>query len=234
MQSSTKRNERASRPTAPVEAGGSPGLKLATAVGLMVGWLPFAIGEALYGNLDAMDDLSAIAANSTRFGLAAALEFVTALAMIPAVIGMMRLLARRRPVLGALGGVISLAGVVALGAFVELHLLALEMSAPGLDRTAMTEFAATRLSGFGPFAVPVLLVLLMPLGLLLLAVGLKRAKVVSLWAPLLVGVHILIHFGVETELGEAGSHFVLAAALALIGWRVHRMPASEWSGPTPT
>lgn len=234
MQNSTQGNERAPEPTATATAGSRAGLKLITAVSLMVGWLPFAIGEALYGSLDAMDDLSAIAANSTRFGLAAALEFVTALAMIPAVVGMMYLLARRRPMLGAVGGVISLAGVVALGAFVELHLLALEMSAPDLDRAAMTEFAATRLDGFGPFAVPILLVLLMPLGLLLLAIGLKRDNLVTLWAPLLIGVHILIHFGVETELGEAGSHFVLAVALALIGWRVHRMPASVWSGATPT
>lgn len=234
MQNSTQGNERAFQLTAPVKGRSSPGLKSITAAGLMIGWLPFAIGEALYGSLDAMDDLSAIAANSTRFGLAATLQFITALAMIPAVIGMMRLVARRRPVLGAVGGAVSLAGVIALGAFVELHLLALEMSAPGLDRAAMTEFVATRLDGFGPFAVPILLVLLMPLGLLLLAIGLNRAKLVTLWAPLLVGVHILIHFGVETELGEAGSHLVLAVALALVGWRVHRMPASEWNGPTPT
>lgn len=234
MQNSTQANERASQPTAPVKGRTSRGLKTVTVAGLMVGWLPFAVGEALYGNLDAMDDLSAIAANSTRFGFAATLEFITALAMIPAIIGMMYLLARRRPVLGAVGGVISLAGVVALGAFVELHLLALEMSAPGLDQAAMTEFIATRLDGFGAFAVPLLLVLVMPLGLLLLAIGLKRAKLVTLWAPILVGVHILIHFGVETELGEAGSHFVLAAALALIGWRVHRMPTSEWNGSTAT
>ena len=234
MQNSTQHNERASQPTSPAKGGSTPGLKLITAVGLMVGWLPFAIGEALFGSLDAMNDLSAIAANSTRFRVAAALEFVTALPMIPAVIGLMHLLARRKPVLGAVGGVISLAGVVALGAFVELHLLALEMSTPGLNRAAMSEFAAHRLDGFGPFAVPILLVLLMPLGLLLLAIGLKRANLVPLWAPLLVGVHILIHFGVETELGEAGSHFVLAVALALIGWRVHRMSASEWNGPTAT
>jgi hypothetical protein len=73
----------------------------------------------------------------------------------------------------------------------------------------------------------------MTLGLPLLALALRRARVISVLPVVLIIAHAPIHF-MELSWTEVASHLVLAAGVALIGLRILRMTDAEWSAKLAT
>jgi hypothetical protein len=108
-------------------------------------------------------------------------QLVSAACYAPALVGVARLpeAAGRRSLVA--GAVLLLIGAMGSAADAILHLLAVEMVAPGIDRTAMVP-VMERMQGPN-------LVLLAPLilaffvGSLVLAIGFVRAGLVSRWNP---------------------------------------------------
>jgi hypothetical protein len=194
-------------------------LYTAGAIGLMTTWFLFATGEALYGDLDQVQDLGLIADASGRFAAGALLELLAAIMLLPGVVVLMVMLRERAPRLSLVGGWLALTGAVGVGAFAQFHLLLLAMTDPTLDQVAMNEFASGTLSeSAGLWGIPIMFVLVaLPLGLLLLAVGLARAGITSAVPAWLIGVYVAVHLLIPNEWTEVGSHYLLAATLAWIG-----------------
>ena len=184
---------------------------------LALAWVLFTVGEGLYGELDSLDNLDGIASATTRFQTAALLELAAALLLIAGIVQMARHIRPDARRLAGIGRWLALAGTVGLGAFVEVHLLVFDMTAPGLDREAISGFLTGPMAQGGLWAVPIVLVLIaLPLGLLLLAIGLSRSDIIPAWPAWLIGLHIVVHLGIDHPLVEVGSHAILAIALIAI------------------
>jgi hypothetical protein len=203
-------------------------------VSLVVGWFPTAIGEALYGTMDDFTQLDLVAASPGRMVGGGLVQFFGAIVLIPAILGMIYLGRSRARLLTTIGGVVAIGLPVGLGGSSQLHLVAREFARPGLDQAAMTEFVAGFNEFGGGWGVPVMIVLVgMTLGLPLLALALRRARVISVLPVVLIIAHAPIHLFMDMS-WEVTSHFVLAAGVALIGLRVLRMTEAEWSARLAT
>jgi hypothetical protein len=220
------------RPARGVEEPVVPGVPWRRVVGvsLVVGWFPVAIGEALYGTLDDFTQLELVAASPGRLISGGLVQFLGAIVLIPAILGMVYLARSRARLLTRIGGVLAIGLPVGLGGSSQLHLVAREFARPGLDRAAMTEFVAGFNEFGGAWGVPVMVVLVgMTFGLPLLALALRRARVISVLPVVLIIAHAPMHMLMGLSWTEVGSHVVLAAGVALIGLRVLRMTDAEWS-----
>jgi hypothetical protein len=194
-------------------------------VSLLVGWLPMAIAKVLYGGMGDFSQFDLIAANPGRLIAGGLVSHFGAILLIPAIVGMVCLARARARTLTTIGALLAIAIPVAIGGVSELHLVGREFARPGLDRAAMTEFVA-RFDDMGAWGVPVMLLLVgMTFGLPLLAIALRRAQVISIVPVIVILVHIPVHFLWADTL----SHFILAAALTMVGLRVLRMTDAEWS-----
>lgn len=169
-------------------------------------------------------ELEVIEQHTGLFTLAAALFYAAALVMIPALIAIWRLSVDRAPRWAWAGAVVATLGVV--GQVVHLNYFAGTLAAVGApDRRAAAEFLVALDS------TPFVLALFFPFLLSLLApvvqvVGLRRARVVPLWAALAVsaGVGLVLGMGnvqwsnaLATGLLVAG--FAPAARAVLLGGR---------------
>jgi hypothetical protein len=215
-------------------ATGSVPWRRLVGISLVIGWFPIAIGEALYGTMDDFSQLDLVAANPGRMIGGGLVQFFGAIVLIPAILGMIYLARSRARLLTRIGGVVAIGLPVGLGAFSQLHLVAREFVRPDLDQAAMTEFVAGFNEVGGGWMVPIMLVLVgMSLGLPLLTLALKRAGVISVLPVVLViagaTIHLLMDAVLVLSWTEVASHFVLAAGVALIGFRVLRMTEAEWS-----
>jgi hypothetical protein len=220
------------RPVHSAETPAAPRVPWRSLVGvsLVVGWFPIAIGEALYGTLDDFTQLELVAASPGRMIGGGLVQFLGAVVLIPAILGMVYLARSRARLLTRIGGVLAIGLPVGLGGFAQLHLVAREFARPGLDRAAMTEFVAGFNEVGGAWGVPVMVVLIgMTLGLPLLALALRRARVISVLPVVLIIAHAPMHLFMDLSWAEVASHVVLAAGVALIGLRVLRMTDAEWS-----
>lgn len=200
-------------------------------VGLMLTWLLVATGETLYGELDGTTDLGEIADAAGRFGAGTLLQLAAAVLLAGAATGMMLLLRDRAPRLGLVGGWLTLAGAVGLGSFAQTHMLMLAMADASLDRVALNAFLAGPMAeGGGLWTIPIMFVLvLLPVGLLLLALGAASAGLSSRWPAALIIAHVVIHLGFsQIPVLEVGSHYILAVALAWLGWNIlHHLGAKS-------
>lgn len=198
---------------------------------LIVGWFPVAISEILYDTMDDFRLLGQIAANTGRMTAGALIQLFGAFVLVLAVLAMVHLAHARAPVLTALGGTLSLAGAVGLGAFSQLHLLVAELADPSLDREAMSAFVQ-RFEDFGAWSVPTLFVLLgMTIGLPLLVVAVRRTRLISLLPVAFVVAHVPVHFASPAQWAETLAHLLLAGGLALVGLRVLQLSDSRWASP---
>jgi hypothetical protein len=192
-------------------------------VAFMLAWLLMATGEALYGDLDGAVDLNDIADASVRFGAGALLQLLAAVMLAGGTAAVMMLIIGRAPKLARAGGWLTLTGAVGLGAFAQTHMLFLAMAHSTPDRVALNAFLAGPMSEAGGlWAVAIIIVILvLPIGLILLALGTAAAGLTSRWPALLIVAHVIIHLGFDDNgIIEVGSHFVLAAALFWMGWSI--------------
>jgi hypothetical protein len=186
------------------------------AVTLGLSWVPLALGETLLGDLDALDDVHAIAAGSAAIATAGLLHCLSGILLAFAGAG---LLARmRKGVAGRVVAGLVLVVAVCLGAFGMLHLLALETAGPDLEPSAMNAFLQRLSEAPGWWSVPVGFVAL--LGLPVLAatcLWLGRAGAVRWWGPGAVTAAAVAHFALGSGTAEIVSLWVAAAGLLLVG-----------------
>jgi hypothetical protein len=158
------------------------------------------------------------------------------LLLIPAVGGLLRLARQRGAVLATTGGV--LAGIGAGFIAVDAALFGLTSyfaAAPGLDRAAVAPYLFAMKADPGAYVL-FFAYLLFPLGILLLAVALLRARTVARWQPWLLLAGTLLGAAAQGGIVAGLEHLPLIAAftaLAVHLWWPATTPAPAWS-PAPS
>lgn len=201
------------------------------AIGLVLGPLLFLV-DTLIDPAWADDDaayLAEVAGNKSRYVIAELASTFGALIFIPGMIGVMRLMRRRRVTLGQLAAGIVTVGLIGLTASFAFSVFDLAM-ADFEDREAMADlhaelqdsdaYKAYWLTFFSAGTV---------LGLILLALALLRARIVPVWSPtLLVVASALWQVAGGVRLLNALSLLMLAAALAPLATRMWSLSDEDW------
>lgn len=189
--------------------------------------LLFVFAELLHGHFenDAAAYLDVISSNTARWYAAHALVLVGLMLVIPAFLGVARLLDPHKPVLANLGRLAIVPGVIALTAVVGMELVAWQMAQLTADHATMVTLWDRTAENAG--IVPLVLVaLLFPVAWLLAGIGLYSARIAPVWSAALVGLAQLV--GIVGELAEAPKWLAVAAQVAFalglvpIGVRVLR------------
>lgn len=181
--------------------------------------------------MEATDLYAALAGNERTIRLAGLLFIVSAVLTVPALGGMVHLLRRRGVVLGHIG-----AGLVLIGSLGHMGYATWQLTLSYVpnepDREAMIAYLDRSSTVSDVILLPMLICI--SLGLILLALGLRRARLVPLWVPLLTGSVVLVEMVMEALLTDPGKWpAVVIWALALIafgyvGLRVLRMTRAQW------
>jgi hypothetical protein len=177
---------------------------------------------------EASDILSDATGATGRVYGATLLALVGFVLLTGAVIGLAHLLHERRPGLALVGGALGLIGIVGnAAAFGTFGMLLAE--APGRDAGMMTALPDDLMAR----AAPAFIVgLLLSAGVIVLAVGLQKARVVAPWAAYGLGIAALA-IGVASPLAlkpvVLAADVLLFASLASIGWQVLSETDEEWA-----
>jgi hypothetical protein len=167
--------------------------------------------------------------HSSRFWLAHTFFFLSAVLFVPAVVGLARLAHPSHPKAAFWGCVLSLMGFVGYGALDGIDYMAWVAGKPdaGLDPTAMEQLIEVALHTAG-LMVPVLLVFtLLPIGLVVLAVGLGRAGVLPYWLALLMPIGMAGIAGtLQYPIALVLSGLALVASFGFVGVKLLRAPSS--------
>jgi hypothetical protein len=151
-------------------------------------WLAWALMPAV-GITDTRQIFERVAAQAPAVRASVILQLASATCYAPALVGIARSPAAERHGALVLGAVLLLIGAMGSAADAVLHLLALEMVAPGIDRGAMIpvmeRMQGPNLALLGP------LIAAFFAGSLALAVGAARAGSVPRWNPWLFALALL-------------------------------------------
>ncbi len=188
-------------------------------------------GSAVTGT----EAMSQMAANAGRARLTFVLSVAAVLVLPLGMVALMRLVSRRSPVLGAVGGGLALVGWAMVPVLVVSDVIAYEMSR--LD-PASTQFAQLweRIQGNPTMAaLGAVFVLGHVVGMLLLAIGLGRGQLVPKWAAVAVAVGTLVHpvaiMALSSRPLDVLAHCLVVAGLVPAAARALRMSDDEWDLP---
>jgi hypothetical protein len=188
---------------------------------------------------DASDNrmLGAIARDQPGWNASALLGLAGSLAAMITVLGLIHILRFRVPLLRGVGGSLSLLGVLALPGLIAADLVKGQM-ANQPDRAAMVGLAGhyTSPSGIHWFYR---MLIAYSLGLILLAVGLYRARLAKRWIAATFGLGASAAFAFDALPGGHGGFGVaslIAGAIFVTGssalaWTVLTTPDLEWQAP---
>lgn len=182
------------------------------------------------------DPAEQLAAYADAGGRAWVSGMAFALAQLPfvaAVLGIGHLLRAGAPRLSNLGVTLAVAGAFGHAVFSGVMLMSVVMADDEAGRAVLADALG------GVESSPILVFMVMGLlgtvlGLVLLAVGLWRAKVGPGWVPPLLGAWLVVEF-VGANLSEWSaplSAVMYAAALGGLAWFVARTPEQQWAAPS--
>jgi len=159
------------------------------------------------------------------------------LLLIPAVGGLLRLAHHRGAALATTGGVLAGIGAGFIAADAALFgLTSYFASAPGLDQAAMARYLFTMKADPGAYLL-FFVYLLFPLGILVTAIALLRARTVAPWQPWLLLVGILLAVAAPGGIVGGLEQLPLIAAFTALAshlWQPATTPTPTWSTATPT
>ena len=165
--------------------------------------------------------------HSTRFYAAHTLFFLSAVLFVPTIVALARMVHPSHPKAAFWGCVLSLMGFVGWGALDGIDYMAWVAGKPGtgLDEATMVSFIEEALNSAG-LMVPVLAVFtLLPVGLVVLAVGLVRARVVPSWVAWLMPIGIVgIAGSLQYPVLLVASGLALVASFGYVGVKLVRTP----------
>ena len=174
--------------------------------------------------------------HTNRFYIAHTLFFLAATCFVPSIVGLARLVHPSRPKAAFWGCVLSLMGLVGYGALDGIDYMAWVAGKPdtGLDPATMEQLIEVTLHING-ILVPVLAVFtLLPIGLVVLAVGLSRARLLPRWLaafmPLgMIGIAGSLQYPILLVL----SGLALLASFGFVGLKLIRSPAGDLAAAGP-
>lgn len=183
---------------------------------------------------DPADQLAEYAAAGTRAWVSGMAFALAQLPFIAAVLGVGHLLRTGAPRLSNLGVTLAVIGAFGHAVFAGVMLMGVSMADDVAGRSVLAEALA------GVESSPILVFMVMGLlgtvlGLVLLAVGLWRAKVGPTWVPALLGAWLVVEFvGANLSAWAAPlSALMYAAALGGLAWFVARTPEQQWQVAQP-
>jgi Domain of unknown function (DUF4386) len=204
------------------------GLALIAAPLAIFVWVLLSLGVD-YG--EETEDLLAVIGDDPARERASALVFLVAqLLFIPAIYGLLHLVRERGTTLVHIGTVLTTLGVVGHSAFVGSQLVVVAMADPDADAREMAAlydrfnddpaFLLISLIGFVGFF----------LGLLLLALGVWRARLASAWVAAAVAASLLLEFIVSNFVPyvEVIAGVLLVAGFGWIGLKTLRLSDRDW------
>src|SRR2546423_8558926 len=158
--------------------------------------------------------LRTAAAHLDRYLVSNILGMVGLILLIPAVLGLMHMLRERRPVYGAVGGALSIIGLVASMAGVGAGFVIWGMAKDGVQPADVS--ALHTVSHSAEAMIPLYIVgLVSAVGLVVMAAGLYLSRVVDWWMALFVATGAVC-INVAFPAGELAVGIV-GAALMLVG-----------------
>ena len=180
---------------------------------------------------DQGEQLAVIAQHPDRWYMFSVLGLVSSILLVPALLGLIRILRDRAPGLAYLGGGLMMLGnVVSVGDWMS-NLVQWQMAVPGANRGAMTALL-TRFDETAGSAFPLQLSgLALLVGTTLLAVGLYRARAVPAWSAFGLVVGILANmagFIAASVPLLIVSSAVLFIAMAWIGRTILAGRSTDW------
>jgi hypothetical protein len=178
--------------------------------------------------------LAIVAANLGRWNAVHTLLFWDLALMVPAVLGLVRLLYARRPGTALAGGALSLLGILA-GAGAATDELIVGAMAQMEDSQAQMAALFDRVHGQGGFFI-FLLATFQPIGFMVLAWGLYQAGLVAPWAAGALGLGALLEaLGLPTALPAVtlAGHVLELVGMGWIGLEILRQTDEEWARPAP-
>jgi hypothetical protein len=201
------------------------------AIGLVLGPLLF-LFDTLIDPAWAGDDaayLAEVAGHKARYVIAELASTLGALAWIVGMLGVMRLLRRRRVTLGQLAAGIVTFGLIGLTASFAFSVFDLAM-ADFENRGAMVHLHAELGDSFAYKAYWLIFFSAgTVLGLILLGVALLRNRLVAPWSPiLLIVASVFWHVAGGERVTDALALVMLAAALAPLTARIWSLSDEDW------
>jgi hypothetical protein len=151
---------------------------------------------------------------------------------VPAILGLMHLTRERAPGWGNWGGSLSLVGVIIAAGDAATQWLIWQMGAAGADRAQMAALLHRYDSALGsslPFTIGGLALVV---GVVILSVGLYRARAVPAWVAVgfVAGIVLnIVGFSASSVGILIVSSLILLAALGSVGWRVLAESDDAWA-----
>lgn len=169
--------------------------------------------------------LAAIEDGGTSTAVSAAVFPLSQVFMLAAVLAIAHLIRRESPVMSNLGASLSVVGVLGHAVFAGSMLMTVTMAADSDNRdvyaSVLEDFES---SPFMAFAAAGLIGTV--LGLLLLSIGLWRARVTARWVPATLWAFLVIEF-----VGSALSDYATYAALICLGLAFGELARVTWASP---
>ncbi len=172
--------------------------------------------------------LARVAQHSDRFYASTVLNLISIMLLLPALFVLVQPLRKRGARFGFLGGAAALVGAVSIAAGLGASLIVWQM-AQVADRAQMVALLKRANTATGSFLFLGPLQALLGLGIVLIAIGVYRARTFRRWQPILLGL---------AAPALAANHIagatVLLLALGSMSWRTLATPkAHDTSLPNP-
>src|SRR5689334_9286780 len=181
---------------------------------------------------DEAAQIAVIAQHPARYYAFAVFTFAGIALMVPAILGLMHLTRDRAPGWGNWGGSLALVGTIIAAGDAATQWLVWQMGAAGADQAQMAALLH-RYDSSVPFTIGGLAIVV---GVVMLSVGLYRARAVPAWtaAGFVAGIVLNIVGFTASSVGVLiVSSVILLAALGTIGWRILAEPDDDWAGARP-
>ena len=178
----------------------------------------------------ALDSLDLLGANLTATQIADLLAFVGVLVLIPAILTMMHALRRGAPLLGLIGGSLSIAGYVSA----MLVILSDQMMIGLAEKESLRSAAAAALDDSSAWVINVVLIVFLAgmfVGSVVLGAGLLRSRITPAWAGIALIVAPILSLAahvVDRKAIDVVSSFVALAAFAAVAQRVMATDDAAW------
>lgn len=176
-------------------------------------------------------DLALISAHHSAFLAEAVLEAAAWIVFIPGVLGIVHLLRQRGVVLAHVGGILAVLGMIS---FVAESAVAQATAVLAGDAGHRALYAqAVNSMHHSPLAAFVLLALLGEIGLILLAIAMRRARRAPRWVVAAAVIAVIADFApIPDPLGLIITWLLLGLAFGRIGWVIRTTTDAVWEQPS--
>jgi hypothetical protein len=175
--------------------------------------------------------IAAVAAHADRFYIAVLLAFVGVVLVLPAVLGLMHMLRDRMANYGHVGGALALIGLLAIAGAVAVAGMIWQMVDGSAARGDMVDLLY-RFNHTAETAIPfAYLPLGLGVGMIVLAAGLYRARVVAPWQALMLAVGpaaFVVAYPTAVGALAIGGAAVMFVGFATVGQMVLAETDEEW------